>query len=55
MKKIFVEMSGDKVRVYEDRYYEKPLSGWITLDELDEKFPGEPDWNSIEIEDESLK
>ncbi len=48
MNKLFVEMRGDKVRVYEDRYYEKPLSDWITLDEMDEKFgPTVPDWNSI--------
>ena len=51
-----MEMSGDKVRVYEDKYYEKPLTDWISLDEYEKKY-GKPgiDWNSMEIEDESLK
>ena len=49
-------MRVDKIRAFEDKYYEKPISEWMTLDDYEKKFGRrEPDWNSIEIEDESLR
>jgi len=56
MNKHFVEMRGEKLRVFEDREHEKPLSKWMSLGEF-EKFYGFEgiDFRSVEVEDESLK
>jgi len=56
MKKQYIEMSGEKFRVFEDKYYEKPISDWITFEEFEKRYGKMGiDWNSIELEDKSLR